>query len=87
MRGCTLRGGSWVNPPNVLHSAVRTGSVTVSLRNYTFGFRLVEDISKRILRGGSWGNEPNFMCSASRNWDTGSLRDSYDGFRLVEMEP
>lgn len=37
-----LRGGSWFNEPGNLHSAYR-GRPSASVRNYNYGFRIVQD--------------------------------------------
>jgi len=81
-----LRGGSWVNYPDVTRSANRNNFVS-SYRYSNIGFRLVrEPKSYRMLRGGSWGSFPQHSRSAYRVGNVSTLRGSNLGFRLVREQ-
>ena len=42
------------------------------------------DCSKRMLRGGSWSNYPDGLRSANRYFSSAVVRNSFNGFRLVQ---
>jgi len=71
-----------------MHSAVHSGSVTVSYQDDDSGFRLAEDVLEdtgiRVIRGGSWFDLPYDLRSADRYWFSVGSRNIGYGFRLVE---
>lgn len=80
-----LRGGSWINYPEVLRSAFRDFGLAGYRIDFR-GFRVVKEEKSdlyRALRGGSWLNLPRFLRSAYRGIWYADDRDFTGGFRVV----
>ena len=73
-------GGSWLNIPEYMRKGI-TWAGSHRIRNFGFGFRVVQDPEYRVLRGASWFNVPDPMIAAFRNF--GVDWNGYYGFRVA----